>query len=391
MRVDVGKTQSIIDYARTEFRTFDQLPLSAVDSLILSQLSYLHFDGAVGGVDGEKPTVYLSGLYHAELFDGMLQGVRDVPDNTALFCAVCASPRFRDLQLNYFVSRTNSTEQKQFSAVTFLFADGSAYIAFRGTDATVIGWKEDFNMSFLCPVPSQQAAADYLVQVAGKTNGHLRLGGHSKGGNLAIYSAAYAPELIQRRIDAIYNHDGPGFPDSVRQQGRFNRITPWIQTTLPRSSIIGMLFDNVGSYRVVQSTRMGLMQHDPFSWEIDGADFAYTERITDGARFMDQTLNGWMGSLSSAQLKLFVDTLFRIVEVTETDRVSQLPQILVRDASKIIDAVRGIDPQTRRCLQMVIAEFVKIAVKNVFLRPETEVVMKELPEDGTENILQSQL
>jgi len=225
-------------------------------------------------------------------------------------------------------------------------------------------------MSFLCPVPSQQAAVEYLQREASQIPGVFRLGGHSKGGNLAVYSAAFAPEPVRQRIQAVFSHDGPGFPESMLREERFRGVLPLLQSTLPRSSVIGMLFDNGGDYRVVRSRRMGLMQHDPFSWEIDDGDFAYTERVTNGAVFMNQTLNSWMGSLSSAQLQLFVDTLFRVVEVTETQRVAELPQTMVRDASKIIDTVRGIDPETRRCLHMVLGELAKIALHNMFSRSE---------------------
>ncbi len=364
--------RGIIDYVREEWRDFAALPFSPVDSLVLSQAAYMHLGCAVPGLDADAPGVRLAGLYRAELFDGLLGGIRAPEQNRALLFALCASPRFRDIRANWFAKSTDPALEQQFCAVTFLLPDGRAYLAFRGTDATVIGWKEDLNMAFMNRVPSQAAAQAYLAAVAARTPGGLMTGGHSKGGNLAVYSAAFAPPAVQDRIRCVYSHDGPGFREEVFASAPFRRIAPKINKTLPQSSLVGMLLENDDAYDVVKSDRAGLMQHDPFSWQVAGSAFAYTEKITAGATYRNRTIHEWLAMQSDENLRLLVDTVFNVVSAADAEKVGELPAAAMREIGKVYEAVRAIDEDAAKCIFALLWQLVEVWFKTV-LGAETGV------------------
>ncbi|MDD6189907.1 MAG: DUF2974 domain-containing protein, partial [Clostridiales bacterium] len=179
---------SIIEYVEQELHTLNEKPFTEVDSLVLSQLSYLRMGSLVPGL-GRPGGIPLAGLLKAEYFDRIFHHVRAPEQNKRLLVAACASPRFRNLVLCDYVEERDTVEEKEFSAVTFLMGDGRRYLAFRGTGADLVGWKEDFNMAFKTPVPAQKAALEYVAHAARVSRDILLLGGHSKGGNLAAYSA----------------------------------------------------------------------------------------------------------------------------------------------------------------------------------------------------------
>ncbi|MBR3993511.1 MAG: DUF2974 domain-containing protein, partial [Anaerotignum sp.] len=169
-------------------------------------------------------------------------------------------------------------------------------------------------------VPSQKEAAEYLKKVALQfPRKKLRVGGHSKGGNLAVYAAAMMPQSIQMDILSVYNHDGPGFRDGMLQKAGYQMILPKVETFVPQSSVIGMLLEHEEAYTVVESTESGFMQHDPYSWSVLGADFVQLEKLTDHSRFLDQTVKLWLDGLDEKQRECFVDTIYEVVTTAPVD------------------------------------------------------------------------
>jgi len=183
--------------------------------------------------------------------------------------------------------------EKQFCAVTIFLNEDTAYIAFRGTDVTLVGWKEDFNMAFKSPVPSQEEAVRYVAEVAENFKGKLLLGGHSKGGNLAVYVYAKLNRQLKDRIIKVYSHDGPGFKENAIDTLELESSQKIVEKTVPQSSVIGMLLESQEQYSIVKSNRTGLLQHDPFSWVIEGDHFIFVERLTKNAKYMDKSLHNW--------------------------------------------------------------------------------------------------
>ena len=359
--------RNIIDYAETEFRLITEKPFDQVDSLILSQFSYIHFEGIVSGTASSVKTVRIADCLLSEHFEGMLHEVRDPLSNRRLLTALAASPRFRDIKMTFYVSEFDAVSAKQFSAVTFILPDNTVYIAFRGTDDTIIGWKEDFKIAFEYPVPSQVRAREYLLEVSKRLKGNLLIGGHSKGGNLAVYSAFSAPQSVQNRILKVYDHDGPGFKEGVLDCDGYYRIESKINKTIPQSSVIGMLLEGHKKYTVVESSRVGVMQHDPFSWKIADEDFITTEEVSDGAKYMNRTIRDWINTLSDENREKFVDILFGVLDAGDAETFTEITLKWRRNFTAIFAAIKEADPEMKRFIKDLLREFGALMIHN--LRP----------------------
>ena len=251
--------------------SMDAVPPNAVDTLILSELSYIHFEGLVPGDFLHPVPLKVAAEAFAALPD---REDRDrVRQDGALLAACAQAPRFADLKLCFYRSELLPQLQSQFAAVTWLLPGGAAVITYRGTDLTITGWKEDFNMSFQPQVPAQEKALWYLEAFARVHAGPIRLAGHSKGGNLAVYAAAKAQPELQERILSVHNHDGPGFHSAMLRDPGYQAILPRVRTFVPQSSVVGMLLEHEEPYTVVKSRQLSLLQHEPFSWEVLGGGF----------------------------------------------------------------------------------------------------------------------
>ena len=286
---------NIFDYL--EWRgdlTFAQTGICDADAVILSRLSYLPFDGAVSEKFDSYTTVsqaadrIFSGDTPAFLWDG----------DDRLLSALAESERYRDLRLCGYVNEVDDERQMQFSAMVIELSDSLRFISFRGTDNTLVGWQEDFNMFFTFPVESQIEAKKYFDEVTARFGGRFCVGGHSKGGNLAVYVSAFSAPEVQDRIDAIYSMDGPGFELEHIKDSGFERIVGKISTYVPQSSIFGMLFEHEESYTVIKSSQKGFLQHDVYSWEIKRDSLVELRRTTGTSAFFDHTLTQFIGKMT---------------------------------------------------------------------------------------------
>lgn len=353
----------IIEYAEQNLNRLDQDPFNEVDSLVLSQPAYLQL-GCLVPSRGKWGSLPLSALFKAEYFPKLLHQVRAAEQNKRLLTAVCASPRFRDMQLCGYVDERDIQEEKQFVAVTFLLGDRRRYLAFRGTDADVVGWKEDFNMAFKTPVPAQKAALEYLTHAVRTSRDKIILGGHSKGGNLAAYSAIYAGINVQSRVEACYSHDGPGFKDPLNTHLGFLRVQQRLHKTIPQSALVGMLLEHQEHYSVVKSDRIGLWQHDPFSWQVEQGRFVRVEEISAGARHMNATLNSWLKTQSDQQREQFVEILFGVLETGNIHSFAE-DQWDWQQVPALLEALKNTDGETRKVLLHTFKELALLAVKTL--------------------------
>ena len=225
-----------------------------------------------------------------------------------------ASPRFRDMKLNGFVDHLDTVKAEQFAALAAECGDGTVYLSFRGTDDTLAGWKEDFYLSCMREVPAQKMAVAYTEAMAHQyPRIKLRLGGHSKGGNLAVWAGVFCPTAVQRRIAAVWSNDGPGFHDDILSLPRHIRLAERIHTIVPKSSVVGMLLEHGRTTPSVDSSQQGLMQHDGFSWAVLGNRFVRLHSVTRQARLTDQELRGWVQGLTVEQREKFVDSAFQVL------------------------------------------------------------------------------
>lgn len=350
--------KNIIDYAQsTAGAGFDIKPLCEADSLVLSQLAYMDFGGEVPGPGEKSKPVSLRDVI---LYKGIRALCRDtmLPEkNEKLLQAVLDSSRFGALKLKSFVNEVDDGEHKQFAAVTFVLPEKQAYIAFRGTDTTLTGWREDFNMAFTYPVPAQLDAAAYL-DTAGKANtGALFVGGHSKGGNLAIYASVRCEDKIRGRIVGIFNHDGPGFKEDIYSDEAYKQIEPLVHTSLPTHSVVGILLQHDDNYKAVKSNAVGLLQHDPFTWSIKGGDLEFTDGLNSQSVFLDKTIGTWLSGLSDDERRKFVDALFEIADASSFETIQDVRKNWRKAASDSLAVIKDMGPDTKKMASEVFGLF----------------------------------
>lgn len=362
--MEAGMTGTIIDYLKeyADVSLKDE-PMNDVDSLVLCQFSYLKFDGLVPLVTENGRSVSLQQLYEHPDYEKLYGDERYEKENRALFEAMRKCVRFRNMKLNCYINiiETQADFETQFSAVTFLLEDGTMYVAYRGTDETIVGWKEDFNMAFQSPIPAQEFAVKYLHMVTGRLPRDFYIGGHSKGGNLAVYAAMNCTPQVQDHILKIYSMDGPGFRPEVLEKCHFDKIEARTCKILPHSSLVGMLFEKDIRYQVVESRTFGLAQHNPYTWLIRDGHFETVSDIYESRRFMDDTLNEWILSLDEESLRVFVDTLFQILSASEADNLITLTANLKRSMTGILGAMKGLDENTHKALKQTMKSLFEIA------------------------------
>lgn len=349
--------ENVVDYVRGTLDTFGQRDVCRVDSLVFSMLSYLRLPEAVA--ESEYEGVPLRDLYRAEWFEPMCSKVYDPQSSQELLAAVAASPRFRDVRVGGYVSRTNEVAEQQFSAMTFHLYPHATFVAFRGTDNTLVGWKEDFNLSFQTSIPSQVSALRYLERVAGRTEGRLWCGGHSKGGNLAVYAGVMCMPATRARMVRCFSHDGPGFSRKTMADDRWSDLAELVDKTIPQSSLIGMIFEQQeNDYAVVRSHSIGFSQHDPYSWEVDGHDFAPEEEIGDAAQRIDSTVNAWLNEHSPEERERFVDAIFTVIGASGQDSFSDIRATWRTSMPKMAMALRDLDPTDRKIVMEAAGDLV---------------------------------
>ena len=341
---------NIIDYVlwRGDI-PFAQVPLGEVDALVLSYLSYMPFDGLVsekfaadGAMMADAAEYFLeNGLSSSCMIDSDKEDCR-------LLEAVRDSERFGRLRLTGYVNLFDEERQEQFSAITFLPPTGPAFVAFRGTDSSVVGWKEDFNMSFSSEVPAQGAALDYIVRAASALTMPAILGGHSKGGNLAVYAGVFAPANVQERIACIYNFDGPGFNEQVISGKEFHQIDMRIHTFVPQSSLIGILLWHAEPFIVVKSDAGGLFQHNPYSWQVMGGRLITLPERTRESRLAEDTIKSWLSTLDAQERKTVIDGVYSVLSASDGRNVADLFE--GRNVRKILRAVSSMDEETKEII-----------------------------------------
>ena len=325
--------------------SFERDPINEVDGLILSLISYNDFEGIVPGV-GSKDSVGLREA--AERFKGEkdVSHLQDIPflnEIPGLLHKAAETERYGALQLTWFVNQVDPEATKQFAALTIKLTERLNFISFRGTDDTLAGWKEDLQMSFMEEVQSQKEAVAYTERAMMSLRGDFILGGHSKGGNLAIYAASSMNELNKSRINEVYNNDGPGFqPEVVKREG-YRDIMDRVHTFLPESSIVGMLLEHGTEYEVVKSTGLAITQHNPFIWEVIGNEFILVDSLSKESLNINTAIRSWITQLSYDERREFVDAMFQVLSETGATSLAELNNEKFGAADAMIKALKTMD------------------------------------------------
>lgn len=343
--------------------SFSEAPVSPVDGLLLSALSYIQFDNMVSENPHEAPTLSeLSQMFWELPKEAMESRLRDSRDED-LMQAMGESGRFGSLRLTAVKELLDQERELQFAAVTLLLENGGAFVAFRGTDGTLTGWKEDLNLSFLDVIPGQEAARNYLEGISKSYPGELYIAGHSKGGNLAVYAAIRCENDTRSRVRAVYNYDGPGFRRKILEDSGYKEILDRVHTFVPQSSVVGMLLEHEEPYTVVYSTEEGLLQHEPYSWEVQGNGFVKLRQVTEGSRIVDDTIKGWLAGMSIKDREVFIDTLYEFLKSSDIEHIGELAK--PKNIYVVLQKLGQEDGKTKRMLAQTLIKFILAAAQTL--------------------------
>lgn len=352
----------IDDVAVNANLTFDDLPFNTVDSLVLAQLAYFPYENILSS--GQEKTF-------AEIDPQTIvvprRGKERYKNHVLLFKNVASSKRYGHFVISDFVNERDTAVEKQFCAVCFR-DERFVYVSFRGTDATVVGWKEDVNLSFMDTIPAQRHATKYLRDIAAKFPEHKIITvGHSKGGNLAIYGAATAPPDIRRRIAAVYAHDSPGFRREFFLSKGYIKIQNKITKTVPYSSIIGMLLESPTPYEVVDSKSVSIFQHDPYNWIVRDHNFVPKPHLHPGWYYFDASVNKWIEGISDAEREKFFDLIFlflRTAGITDfKSRITNLSMV-IKNLRNVYGLYKDLDDETKTFFKKTVRQLVTIVMED---------------------------
>jgi hypothetical protein len=354
--------------------TFAERGLNEVDNLIFSTLAYLTMDGLVSDDGTVSPTIgELYAAYREKDYD---QSVL-ITDPRALLEKAAQSARFKDIKASRFVNVIDAEKEIQFSAVTYRYAPDAVYVAYRGTDTSIVGWREDMNFSFVAGTPGQNEAAAYLNRVASQENGSLTVGGHSKGGNFAVYAAAFCDPAVRERIVRVYSNDGPGFNREIASSSSYLAVLDRTVKIIPDSSLVGILLSSKEPRQVIRSSAKGLMQHDPFTWSVTGTRFDRADERNAASIFMDDTLNRWVETLTDDERRMLVNIIFDTLESTGASTLVQINENRRATYNAIIKAITRIDSDKKGEVLTVLGKLIASG---------RSVMLKEPPSDDASAI-----
>lgn len=355
--------------------SFDASPFCEIDALILSELAYIPLDDVLGAKQSMTVSDAAAVFFEKHDIETTALGAIVPAEIIKMFYEMAKSARFGALMLSDYVSVTDVSREEQFSAITVWTGKRNAVVSYRGTDDSVVGWEENFNMAFMMPVPAQLDAAKYLCDASAHAR-KINVCGHSKGGNLAVFAAANCPDSVSRRVDAVYNFDGPGFDAKFFETDGYVKIKPRVNTFVPRDSIVGMLLEHGSDYNIVESTERGIMQHDGLSWKLEGTRF---ERAADRSEFsymFDKAFSSWLSTLSEDERREMIEAIFGILYSTESYTLTELSE----RRSGVARALISLAPEKRRFLTEKLMSLVSGNAGTIIgnmIKPRIEAIKEE--------------
>ena len=323
--------------------TFQQAPFNEVDNLLLTELVYVDFTGIVPGEESGE-AVFLkdaSRMFWEQHTQGeVLERVSMTKMSAFVMDKMAHTRRFENVCLSSYVQDIDKEQQSQFCAVSITLDDNSLFVSYSGTDSTIVGWRENFNMAYLQHTPGQEKAVRYLNHAVRQGHQAVRVGGHSKGGNLAVYAGIFCEGDIRKRIVKIYSNDGPGFEEGVLQSSSYRELLPRIKRVLPQKAIVGMLLGHRADYEVVHSTENHAKQHDMLSWEVLGAQMVYEDKLSEQSVAIDGIIKTWVAAMDMSQRRHFVETVFSMLEHAGVNNVDDFYHLKWKNVSEIIRSQR---------------------------------------------------
>lgn len=348
---------SIFNYVIKYNVTFEEKPFNEVDNLIMSCFSYINFDGILSF----KDKITIKDLYKKFLDNKIKVRNKNI---YKLFQLMSFSNRYSSLVVGNYISILDSSIEKQFAAITFFLGGDLVYISYRGTDDSLIGIKEDFNMTYMLKVPSQKESVKYLERVLKNNSLFAIVGGHSKGGNLAIYASSFCKAKYRKRIIKIYNNDGPGFFNKIVNSKRYNESLFKIITFVPETSIIGMLLNHKEKFIVVKSSKKLIMQHDLFSWKINDDNFEKIEMVNKKSQYINDIMSTIV-LIPKNDKKRFFDIIYQILISTNIKTTSDLSQEKIKNIKLIINSYKNLTDEEKTFFLSIWKEIIRVARYNI--------------------------
>lgn len=321
--------------------------INEVDNLIFCLLSYVDFEGVLPA-DPSAEGVTLREAAKEYFFthnddDPHPLGLIVPAEIVTLFRRLADTPRYQNLYLTGYVNEVCPEREMQFSAMTVRLPDGGYFVAFRGTDDTIIGWKEDFKLSYMDEVPAQRKAATYLDSLPLEEDDILYVGGHSKGGNLAVWGAIHACERVRSSIKQVYSNDGPGFTEEMIRSEAYRDMADRLTFLLPQSSLVGLLLVNDSTYQIVKSRTLGIFQHNGLSWEVMGSAFIRVEKLSGRGVHADTVIRERIDSMSKEEKQLFVEMFFELLESTGASTLTELAEGSIKNVFSMLKTFQSFD------------------------------------------------
>ena len=350
--------KNMLDYIK-EFGhvSFEERAFSEIDALVLTELEYLPLEKVVPSDENGENFVTVKEIaeymqeHKQELFDENPMMITQ--ERHEVSQVIADAPRFQSLKFFGVVSEWDKDTTKQFAAVTVEVEPSVRLVVFRGTDETLIGWKEDFLMTYSPLVAAQTDAKEYLAKQASLWDGDLMVSGHSKGGNLAIYAAATQEEDVQLRIVDIFCFDSPGLYRSVLETKGYQNIVPLAMRYIPQDSLVGLMLESEVPYVIVKSNATGAMQHSAMTWEIEDGQFIKMEKLTKNSQLNDQTFKKWTESVSDEELELFWNVFFELLFSVGIDTVNDLYGQFMHYVQEFLKAAGDMDEEKRELLTRI--------------------------------------
>ena len=366
---------NMIDYIKWRGDiSFETDPLNEIDSLIFCEIAYIPLEKVIkDNTKGETIEVLAKRLAQLPEEETKIGAIIPEKDIKELFYLAGNSQRYKNIRIKWFVNNVCKKAEKQFCAMTFVIDKEYYYVAYRGTDDSIIGWKEDLNMAFNTPIPSQTEGVEYLTEIGEKTRKKIYVGGHSKGGNLAAYSAMFTSDKTKKKIVSVHSFDGPGFMPEFLKTIDDEETKGKIKKYLPQGSIIGMIFDPLGACEIVKSKGKGMYQHDAFNWEILGKSFVNeTELLKSSINFHDILLN-WTLSMEPNERAECVGAFYKLMTVNEAATLTDIAS----GKMKFILGVLKTDGKTKKILFSAINKLLKQRRKNKQLKTQEQIPPKK--------------
>lgn len=334
--------------------SFKECDFNINDVLLFCELSYIDWNNIVSSKNTKITLKEASNIYFEE-YDKRGEYLTTFnKSNIENLRNIMNSKRYKDIELANYVKYVD--KEKQFGAICIYF-DDKAFVSFEGTDTTVIGWKEDFILGYHFPIMSQEYAIDYLNNVITEEDNIVFVGGHSKGGNLAMTSVVYAKREIFDKIKCIYNLDGPGFREIEQKKNSFRKILPKLEMYVPEDSIIGMLLYSTDKYHVVKSVEKGIRSHDINTWECFGS-FLIEGKLSKFSITINNKIKIWNKKYTDEQLEKLIITFFSVLEKNNIESFYELKRISWSQMVKLVNEVNDIDEETKKLFFKAMKELI---------------------------------